>query len=447
MAWQEQDADGNRQGITIAEFGGLGGPGFGSCPSPADQAAPRRHRRVRALGRQDLGQGHLDAGNAAARRRRHHRLQRRGARHHSSSATTNQRSGLTRRTSANATHRNGHEPRSGRGLHRRGALARRTEDERRLRAAGRTATHAERRYRGAEAQACRPRSTRRASCQTDSVTVTSDTANAQLFFTTGDTPVIDGGLPSGRREAHHRADRPSRSRRCTCWAIDRAGNFDVAQGDFARRPRSSRTSRRPDRDRRPGAGDAEVDVDRRDDHRLRRAALRRRGTGRNASARHPDKTLTVTGLTADKAYTFTVKAQDPRGYGAESAEVGAVHADPGGPTGSRSARRSGRSVTSTSRAPPPSSARRSASAPARPPARSSAARSSPPAPRPGHRRHLRHPPAQRRSGHAQPRPDLGDLNRRQHRRTVHRGQRVTLPPPSAADQRRPAMGMGGPPRS
>ena len=41
MAWQEQDADGNRQGLTIAEFGELGGPGFGGCPAgPADQAAP-----------------------------------------------------------------------------------------------------------------------------------------------------------------------------------------------------------------------------------------------------------------------------------------------------------------------------------------------------------------------------------------------------------------------
>ncbi|WP_285249847.1 fibronectin type III domain-containing protein [Pseudarthrobacter sp. fls2-241-R2A-168] len=33
MAWQEQDADGNRQGLTIAEFGEAGGPGMGGCPN------------------------------------------------------------------------------------------------------------------------------------------------------------------------------------------------------------------------------------------------------------------------------------------------------------------------------------------------------------------------------------------------------------------------------
>jgi Fibronectin type III domain len=41
MNWQVQDPDGNRQGLTIAEFGEVGGPGFGGCPAgPADQSAP-----------------------------------------------------------------------------------------------------------------------------------------------------------------------------------------------------------------------------------------------------------------------------------------------------------------------------------------------------------------------------------------------------------------------
>ncbi|VXB76451.1 Fibronectin type III domain protein [Arthrobacter sp. 9AX] len=33
MAWQEEDADANRQGLTIAEYGELGGPGMGGCPN------------------------------------------------------------------------------------------------------------------------------------------------------------------------------------------------------------------------------------------------------------------------------------------------------------------------------------------------------------------------------------------------------------------------------
>jgi hypothetical protein len=41
MSWQVEDTDGNRQGLTIAEFGEVGGPGVGGCPAgPADQAAP-----------------------------------------------------------------------------------------------------------------------------------------------------------------------------------------------------------------------------------------------------------------------------------------------------------------------------------------------------------------------------------------------------------------------
>ncbi|HET7352319.1 MAG TPA: fibronectin type III domain-containing protein [Marmoricola sp.] len=41
MNWQVQDADGNRQGLTIAEFGEAGGPGMGGCPlGPAGAPAP-----------------------------------------------------------------------------------------------------------------------------------------------------------------------------------------------------------------------------------------------------------------------------------------------------------------------------------------------------------------------------------------------------------------------
>src|SRR4051794_31923567 len=41
MSWQVVDADGNRQGLTIAEYGEAGGPGMGGCPmGPGDQSAP-----------------------------------------------------------------------------------------------------------------------------------------------------------------------------------------------------------------------------------------------------------------------------------------------------------------------------------------------------------------------------------------------------------------------
>lgn len=40
MAWQEEDLDANRQGLTISEFGEPGGPGFGGCPNGPAQSGP-----------------------------------------------------------------------------------------------------------------------------------------------------------------------------------------------------------------------------------------------------------------------------------------------------------------------------------------------------------------------------------------------------------------------
>jgi hypothetical protein len=42
MSWEVEDADANRQGLTIAEFGEAGGPGMGGCPAgPGDAGAPK----------------------------------------------------------------------------------------------------------------------------------------------------------------------------------------------------------------------------------------------------------------------------------------------------------------------------------------------------------------------------------------------------------------------
>jgi hypothetical protein len=38
--WQDQDPDGNTQGVTISEFGEVGGPGMGGCPAGAVQQGP-----------------------------------------------------------------------------------------------------------------------------------------------------------------------------------------------------------------------------------------------------------------------------------------------------------------------------------------------------------------------------------------------------------------------
>jgi Chitobiase/beta-hexosaminidase C-terminal domain/Fibronectin type III domain len=49
MNWQNTDGDGNRQGITISEFGEAGGPGMGGCPAPAAQQGPLSPTGVTAV--------------------------------------------------------------------------------------------------------------------------------------------------------------------------------------------------------------------------------------------------------------------------------------------------------------------------------------------------------------------------------------------------------------
>ncbi|WP_336028512.1 fibronectin type III domain-containing protein [Geodermatophilus sp. FMUSA9-8] len=48
MAWQDEDADGNRQGLTISEFGEIDGPGMGGCPAGAAGQGPRSPSSVTA---------------------------------------------------------------------------------------------------------------------------------------------------------------------------------------------------------------------------------------------------------------------------------------------------------------------------------------------------------------------------------------------------------------
>ena len=59
MAWQVEDADANRQQLTIAEFGEAGGPGMGGCPAgPANtNPTPGTYSAVRSGGRRSRSTG------------------------------------------------------------------------------------------------------------------------------------------------------------------------------------------------------------------------------------------------------------------------------------------------------------------------------------------------------------------------------------------------------
>ncbi|WP_104140259.1 fibronectin type III domain-containing protein [Arthrobacter sp. ZGTC131] len=48
MAWEAEDVDANRQGLTIAEFGEPGGPGMGGCPNGPRQSGPAAPTNITA---------------------------------------------------------------------------------------------------------------------------------------------------------------------------------------------------------------------------------------------------------------------------------------------------------------------------------------------------------------------------------------------------------------
>jgi hypothetical protein len=318
MAWQEQDAAGNRQGITIAEFGEPGGPGVGGCPAgPADQAAPAGTAAfVRSADKTSAKVTWTAAtpqpGAAAVTG---YSVEALGA---TVSTTTNQRSGLTRRTLADATTATitNLDPAEDYTVEVRSIAGPKMSDAFPLQAAGTTPTGDT----TAPKLSVSPAINATGVVQTDSVTVTSDTANAQLFFTTGNTPVIDAGLPSDAAKLITGPIAITQPTTLHLLAIDRAGNFDVAQGDFA-----------PPTAVKPNAPTSLTATAGQEQATLKWTASDATITGYGvqlydaagpvgALRETPDKTLTVTGLTAGKAYTFTVKAKNGAGYGAESAK-------------------------------------------------------------------------------------------------------------------------------
>ena len=77
MAWEAEDADANRQGLTIAEYGEPGGPGMGGCPNGPRQSGPAAPTNISAAKTAGGLKLNMDPRRSHPRHTGHHRLPRR----------------------------------------------------------------------------------------------------------------------------------------------------------------------------------------------------------------------------------------------------------------------------------------------------------------------------------------------------------------------------------
>jgi hypothetical protein len=316
MAWQEQDADGNRQGLTIAEFGELGGPGFGGCPAgPGDQAAPAGTAAfVRSADKTSVKVTWTPAvAQPGAAEVTGYSVEALGA---TVSSTTSQRSGLTRRTPAGDTTATitGLDPNEDYTVEVRSLTGTRTSDVFPLQG---TATDPPGDTTAPPLKVT-PEPSSTAVVETNSVTLSSTDANAQLFFTADGSSVIDGGLPSDSAKLVTGPIEITNLTTLHLMAIDRAGNFTIAEGQY-QPPTAAKPAAPTDLTATAGQEQATLRWSATDTSITGYGVQIYEGNTPVGPLREtPNRVLTVTGLTAGTAYTFTVKAQNSAGYGDES---------------------------------------------------------------------------------------------------------------------------------
>jgi hypothetical protein len=318
MSWQEEDADGNRQGLTIAEYGELGGPGMGGCPlGPADQGAPQPGTAsvVRSTDKTSVSVSWKAAtpapGAAAVTAYSVEAVQQ-------TPSATGERVVLGKRTGAESTHVNITGLNAGEGY---------DVEVRSL--AGPKMSEA---YTVQVPSAQSPGDVTPPGLSgspgalspevnvTSNVTLTSE-LNADIYYTTDGTPAVDGDLPSDTAKLY--TDPIAISSQVTIHAVafDRAGNLSQFQAIY-----------KPPADTNPApsaitaitgsAGQAAVT--------LSWASTEAGVTGFRVQGYVNDvavpalmkdvtaKTITIGSLNAGTEYYFTVRAKNGAGYGPES---------------------------------------------------------------------------------------------------------------------------------
>src|SRR3954471_9088135 len=319
MAWQEQDADANRQGLTIAEFGEAGGPGMGGCPAcPADHPAPAgTGAYVMSADKTSMKVSWTPAtatsGAAAVTGYSVEALA-------GTASSTGVRSGYTRRTGVDGTSATitGMDPGENYTVEVRSMTGTKMSDAFPMQASAAPGVPAG--DTTAPKLTVSPAINTTGVTEASSVTVGSDTANAQLFYTTGDTAIIEGGLPTDAAKLVTGPIPITGPTTLHLLAIDRAGNYDLAQGAFA--PPTAVAPTAPTSLTATAGQESATLKWTATDPTITGYGVQVYDslTGKPAGALQETtaKTLTVTKLAADTAYTFSVKAKNGAGYGVES---------------------------------------------------------------------------------------------------------------------------------
>ncbi len=320
MAWQAEDADGNRQGMTIAEYGEAGGPGMGGCPAgPGDQGAPQPGTAsvVRSTDKTGLSVTWKPAavvpGAAAVTGYSVEAVQQ-------TASATGERVVLGKRAAAAATHVNlaGLNAAEGYDLEVRSLAGPKMSEAFTVQVPSPAAAGDQ----IAPVLTATPADLAAVNVAGD-VTLSSE-PGTDIYYTLDGTPAVDGDLPSDTAMLYTAPIAISKQVTLNAVAFDRAGNYDTFTAAY-----------KPPVDTTPApsaitnivgtAGQAAVT--------LSWASAETGVTGYGIQAYVNDikvgalkettaKTLTINSLNAGTEYMFTVKAKNASGYGPESTPYG-----------------------------------------------------------------------------------------------------------------------------
>jgi hypothetical protein len=332
MSWQQEDADGNRQGLTIAEYGELGGPGMGGCPAgPADQGAPAAgtasvvYSADRATMKVNWTPATAQPGTTAVTGYSVTAVA-------GTAVTTGQYAQVGMRTDANATSTtlSNLKPDEKYTVEVRSIAGARMSEA--LTITDATAPGSDGSTPPSDTTAptleLSPAPSADAVTTASSVTVAGD---GQNFYTTDGSPVINAGLPSDTAKLYSGPIAITETLTLKVAAFDQGGNYTVMEGSYAPEAADTTPPAAPEGltatagqgevTLRWNAGDAAVtgyQVSVYDNA----GAL---ATGMQQPAETTARTQTVTGLAAGTEYQFSVKAKTAAGgWGAEAEKVSAT---------------------------------------------------------------------------------------------------------------------------